>query len=318
MPTTSDLEFWNFVSDPPAPRFGTPPGTELAAAAAGHRILVRDSGDDLCVDIDRLDLDGADCFAPPVNSHFTSIFVDPGQGIVAGIFAAPVSTVDVGFRGGGSMRIPASEGTGYSGRWRSAVHFALAPIPAGRTVDDALLLDSGGRQIGVASVDGPGDEDTLIGPARTALQVGAGAAAARVVVGAKRSPLSPRLFPCFSLVLGQGRGDCDDSASAGQSLVTAVVPCDMRRTIVYGVVPGTAPRVQIGLSNGRTVEARMAPYPSGLGTHAKVFLAVLPRDVAVARVRFAGQRREGVSDTVKLPTRAPERQCGYEATRTVN
>jgi hypothetical protein len=57
----------------------------------------------------------------------------------------------------------------------------------------------------------------------------------------------------------------------------------------------------------------MAGFPGGLGSRAKVFLAVLPRRLEVTRVHFARRHEVGRSDTLALPTRAPARQCGYRA-----
>ena len=93
--------------------------------------------------------------------------------------------------------------------------------------------------------------------------------------------------------------------------VTALVPCDRRRTVVFGVTRRAVSRVEIMLAGGRRVPARTAVIPSGLGRRGKLFLAVLPRRAEVTGVRFAGRR--GARSTVPLPGRAPARQCGYEA-----
>jgi hypothetical protein len=55
----------------------------------------------------------------------------------------------------------------------------------------------------------------------------------------------------------------------------------------------------------------MARMPSGLGTRAKVYLAVLPRNVAVTRVHFARKHVQGRSDNAVVPTRPAAEQCGY-------
>ena len=117
---------------------------------ARDRLLVRDSGDDICVGVDQLDLGGSDCGRPPTNSHEEALLVDPQHGVMAGIYAAPVSFVDLQFRGGGTARIPAAPGQAYTGRYRDAVRFAFAPLPAGRTVVGAVLRDPTGRTIGTA------------------------------------------------------------------------------------------------------------------------------------------------------------------------
>jgi hypothetical protein len=56
----------------------------------------------------------------------------------------------------------------------------------------------------------------------------------------------------------------------------------------------------------------MARFPAGLGSRAKMFLAVFPRRLEVTRLHFARRHEQGRSDTLALPTRAPARQCGYQ------
>jgi hypothetical protein len=271
-------------------------------------LLVRDSGDDLCLGIDRLDLDGSDCERPPTNSHLDVLFVDPQRGLVAGDFAAPVSFVDLQFRGGGSARIPAAPGQAYTGRYHDAVRFVFAPLPAGKTIVGAVLRDPAGRAIGKALIDGPVSDDELIRPPRTLLSAGG----VRVVVSAERSLLSPRLFACVGLEIGDERSECDDHFDFGLNVLTARVPCENRRTIVFGIARPTVSRIDVRLAGGRSVRAQMARFPSGLGSRAKVFLAVLPRRAVVLGVHFARRHEQGRSDTLKLPTRAPAAQCGYE------
>jgi hypothetical protein len=308
--TTENLDSWFFISDAPTPQLGTPPGTEVAAELpGGPRLLVRDAGDNLCVGIERLPVDDADCDHPPFDSHDDYLYVDPRLGIVAGVYAVPVSAVDLEFLGGGTARIPATAGLQYSGRYRDAVRFALAPIPAGRTVTGARLLDAAGRQIGEASPYGPGSGPRLVRPLETVLSAGA----ARVVVGATRSPLSARRYPCFALALGSTQPECDDY-DFGQQEVTAVSRCAPRRTVVFGLARPAVQHVRIRLSNGRTVEPRMASFPAGLNSRAKVFLAVLGPHVAVTRVQFGRHRSAGTT----MPTVPPAAQCGYEVERFVD
>jgi hypothetical protein len=308
--STDDLTGWEASSDPPDPRPGLPPGTEVAATAGARQLVVRDSGDDVCIGIDTLDLDGSDCSRPPTNSHEDALLVDPGRGILAGIYAAPVSFVDLQFRGGGSQRIPAGPGQAYTGRYRDALRFAFAPLPAGKTIVGAVLRDPTGRTIGTALPESPGDDESLIRPPRTLLSEGG----AHVVVSAVRTIFSSRLFACVGLELGGERSECDDSFDFGVNTATAVVPCQNRRTILFGIARPTVSRVDIRLADGSTVHPQMTRFPAGLGSRARVFLAVLPRRAAVTRVHFARRHEQGRSDMLALPTRAPARQCGYKRT----
>jgi hypothetical protein len=304
---TDDLGGWEASSDGPDPRPGLPPGTEVAGTAAGRQLLVRDSGEDLCIGIDQLDLDGSDCSRPPTNSRFDYLLVDKDRGVLAGMFAAPVSFVDLQFRGGGTARIPASPGSAYTGRYRDALRFAFAPLPAGKTIVGAALRDPTGHTIGRALPETLDDDDSLIRPPRTLLSEGG----ARAVVSAERSEFSSRLFACVGLELGDEQSDCDDGFDFGYNTVSAVVPCQSPRTILVGIARPTVSRVDIRLADGRTMHPQMARFPSGLGSRAKVFLAVLPRRLEVTRVHFSRRHEQGRSDTLALPTRAPARQCGY-------
>jgi hypothetical protein len=304
---TDDLSGWEVSSDPPDPRPGLPPGSEVAGTAAGRQLLVRDSEENICIGIDRLDLDGSDCSRPPTNSHFDYLLVDNDRGVLAGIFAAPVSFVDLQFRGGGTARIPASPGAAYTGRYKDALRFAFAPLPAGKTIVGVVLRDPTGHTIGTALPETPDDEDTLIHPARTVLSDGG----ARVVVSAVKSDLSSRLFACVGLELGGEQSDCDDAFDFGVNTVTAVVPCQSPRTILFGIARPNVSRVDVRLADGRTVHPRMTRFPAGLGSRARVFLAVLPRRAEATRVHFSRRHEQGRSDTLALPTRAPARQCGY-------
>jgi hypothetical protein len=309
-------EDWRYYGDAPARRPGMPPGTELAAALAGdgaHRLLVRDSGEQLCVGIDQLDLDGSDCGKAPFDADDSRyLYSDPERGFAVGIYPAQVAAVDIHFRGGGSVRAPATQGIGYTGRYRAAVHFLLTPIASGQTVERAVMLDAAGRELGAARPDGPGTELKLVGRPSTALAAGP----VRVIAGAHVDPASPGRFPCVGLLIGRKRGPCNDEYfSSQESTVTTTVPCDPRRTIVYGIVRSGVKRVEVTLAGGRRVDARLAAFPRGLGIKAKVFLAVLDRRVAVTRVRLAGPRK--VAGTVALPGHTPARQCGYEVVDTV-
>jgi hypothetical protein len=242
-----------------------------------------------------------------VNSHDDYVIVDAGHGVVTGIYAAPVSFVDLQFRGGGAQRIPASPGAAYTGRYRDAVRFAFAPLPAGKTIVGAALRDPTGRTIGTASPETTGDDESLIRPPRTLLSEGG----ARVVVSAVRTMFSSRRFACVGLELGGEQSRCDDGFDFGVNTVTAVVPCQGPGTILFGIARPTVSRVDIRLAGGRTMHPQMARFPGGLGSRAKVFLAVIPRRLEVTRVHFSRRHGPGRSDTLALPTRAPARQCGY-------
>jgi hypothetical protein len=313
--TTDLLESWSLLTDPPKAQVGTPTGTEVAAVSAtGRRLLVRDAGENLCIGIDRLTFDDRDCGPPPYNSHDDYLYVNPKANLVAGVYAAPVSAVDLHFRDGGTLRIPASEGVSYTGHYRSVVRFAFASTPPGRIVTRGVLFDAAGRVIGRATAEGPIDNDTVVRPPRTVLRSGD----ARVVAGAVGSLLSPRVFACFGVMLGRERNDCQDY-DFGHSSVTAVVPCATRQTILFGLSRprGVVSRVQIHLTDGRTIEPRFADFPSGTQSRARLWLAVLPRDVAVTHVHFARKHKAGDSDNIVVPSQPPARQCGYEWSQTL-
>jgi hypothetical protein len=239
---------WVGYGDEPAPRLGRPPGTQLAAALAGNggpQLLTRDDGEQLCVGIDRLD----DCSLPPLSARSAVLTVDDGY--AAGVYPAQVAEVEVRFGGGERLRAPALPGAEYTGRYRDAVHFALIPLLAGRTVSGARLLDAAGRELGVALVVGP----DLRPVGRAVLRDGP----VRLVAG--------------SGCLGIGRRCREDLADAR---VVAQVACRPRRTIVFGV----ARHAEIVLAGGRRVRPRRAGGR---------YLAVFGPEVAVTGVRIAGR-----------------------------
>jgi hypothetical protein len=213
-----------------------------------------------------------------------------------------VAAVRIRFRGGGSELAAATEGLGYTGRYRTAVHFTLAPLRLDKVVTGATLLDAGGRAIGTAFADGPGIDRRVARRPSLVLATGG----ERLFAGALATPQSSRRRLC----IGIERGDCREDFLVDATTVSAVVPCDTRRTVVFGLTRRPVSRVEITLAGGRRVPARIAPIPSGLGRRGKLFLAVLPRRAAVTGVRFAGRRR--ALGTVPLPGRPPARQCGYE------
>ena len=313
-PTAERLEQWDFSSGDPAPRLGTPPGTEVAAAAGAVRLLVRDAGEQLCVGVDQLDLDGGDCFRPRFNGRQGDggLYVDSKRGIVAGVYPAQVAAVSVRFRGGGTVRVSATDGLAYTGRYRGAVHFVFASTPLDKQVIGATLLDATGRNIGRVVADGPARDLTLIGRPSRALSVGSGRSAVRVVVGAKVSHFFPRGLACLGVEFGRARGRCDDDLDViDANTVTARVTCGRRRTVVFGIARRAIRRVEITLANGQRVRPRLVAFPRA--STSSVFLAVFPSRVAVTRVRFLGRHQFDSPDTAVLPTRAPARQCGYEA-----
>jgi hypothetical protein len=308
-------EDWAFDADPPPARRGTPPGTEVAAALAGDgapRLLVRDAGEQLCVGIDQLDLDGGDCGAPPfspTHSRF-GLHVDPQRGILAGVFPARVTAVEIPFAGGGSARLPALEGVGYTGRNRGTVHFVFAPAPAGKRFQSAILLDATGREVGRAGVEAPGGDLRPVGQPSTVLAAGS----VRLVAGAFDTPLDPSKSPCIGIRLGRQRSECRTELAVPEANNVVVhVPCHRRRTVVFGLARRSASRVEVTLSGGRRVRARLAAFPRTLGGRGKVFLAVLDRRAAVTGVRVIDRRRFGKSDTLEMPGRPPAKQCGYES-----
>ena len=185
------------------------------------------------------------------------MYVDPARGIVAGLFPAQVAAVRIRFRGGGSELVPATEGLGYTGRYRSAVHFAFAPLRRDKVVTGATLLDASGREIGRASADGPGIDRQVARRPSLVLATGG----ERLFAGALATPQSSFRHLC----IGLERGDCrEDLLLVEMNSVTALVPCDRRRTVVFGVTRRAVSRVEIGAPLGVSPrEARERRYRSG-------------------------------------------------------
>jgi hypothetical protein len=295
---------WSFYGDLEE-RPGLPPETEEAATlgAGGPRLLVRDSGERLCLGIDTLDLNGLDCSAPPTGGDDSDdLYADAERGLVAGVFPARVAMVELAFLGGARTRVPAVAATGYTGRYRDAVHFVLAAVPAGRFVIEATLLDGAGRWLGTAYVSGPDDDRALVGRPSTILRAGS----SRLVTGTFSTPLEPkRRGRCIAI----DDEDCLDSGGipTEANSVNVRVRCDRRRTVVFGVARHGVSRVDIMLAGGRRVQAKVAAFGAQ-----KVYLAALGPRIAVTGVHFTGGPATN-GHTFVLPGRAPADQCGYES-----
>ena len=163
------------------------------------------------------------------------------------------------------------------------------------------LFDAAGRTLGFAGADGPAIDPRLTGPLSTALRAGP----ARVLVGTWSSPEDPLAFPCLTFAIGREQGDClDDWLSHDVNTIEVRVPCDRRRTVVFGIARHGVRRVELVLAGGRRVRARLAPFAAGR----RVYLAVAGRRDTVTAVHFVGGPGEHRS---ALPGYAPSRQCGY-------
>jgi hypothetical protein len=287
-----------FVPGPPSAL----PGTEVAAALpdGSHPLLIRDSGDDICVRVDSGELD---CIGPPVGAYGVETFgADPARGVIAAVYPARVAAIDVLYQDGGSERIPTVEG-GYTGRYRGALRFVLAPIPNGRVVIGARALDAGGRALGTAEVE----DEPVDGPTRTLLRAGR----ARLRAGSFTTRLDPALVPCFEVEIGRARRDCSRAvAPADRSSVEVRVPCGLRRTYVFGLARHDVRRVELVLAGGRRLRAPMTRLPH---SRHRVYLAVLGARDAVREVRFAGGQVTGAKPAIALPGRPAAEQCGYES-----
>jgi len=296
------------LSDETPPALGTPQGTQLVAALpGGPRLVVREQGDALCLGVDRVALDGSDCALVPFNSHLAAIGVIPGRAAV-GVFNARVTAVDLTFDDGGVQRVPTIEGDEYSGRWRGAVRFLVAGLPGGRVPTGARLLDAEGRKIGDAFVE-PGD--VIRTPGRTVLRSGL----ARLALDSERYPGDPTAAQCMRpLFSGERLGDQECYAVVeNDTRLHAIVSCGPRATLLFGVVRRRVKRVELRLASGRVLRPRLVRVP---GTTARAFLATVPPNSGVARVRFAGQRKAREDrDTVTTPLLPAAKQCGYEYSR---
>ncbi len=297
------LEDWRFAGRR-EPRLGVTPETQVAATLepGGPRLLIRDVGDRVCAGIDRVDLDDAACVAPLFSAHDTGVYADLDGGLVAGAFPAAVAAIEIDFRDGhGSIRVPAVAGSAYTGRFKNDLHFVFARVPVGRPLGSTTLLDAAGRTLGFAGIDGPAIDPRLTGPLSTVLRAGP----ARVLVGAWNTPEDPLTFPCVTFAIGPERGDClDDLLSHEVNTVEVRVPCDRRRTVVFGIARRGARRVELVLAGGRRVRARMAPFEP----RRHVYLAVAGRRDTVTAVHFVGGPG---AHRLALPRSAPSRQCGY-------
>jgi hypothetical protein len=297
------LEDWRFDGRQ-EPRLGVTPETQVAATlgAGPPRLLIRDAGERICAGIDRLELDDDACIAPPFSAHDTGFYADLDRGLVAAVYPAAVAEIEISFRDGtGSLRVPAVAGAGYTGRYRDDLHFVFARVPAGRPLGSATLFDAAGRTLAFAGVDGPAIDPRLTGPLSTVLRAGP----ARVLVGAWNTPEDPLTFPCLTFAIGRERGDClHDWLSHEVNTVEVRVPCERRRTVVFGIARRGVRRVELVLSGGRRVRARLAPFTPGQ----HVYLALAGRRDAVSAVHFLGGPG---AHRFSLPRYAPSRQCGY-------
>ena len=70
------------------------------------------------------------------------------------------------------------------------------------------------------------------------------------------------------------------------------MPCDRRRTILFGTARHDVKRVEIRLSGGRRINAELAAFPRGLGARSKIYLAVIPRRVAATDGAVRGRGAE--------------------------
>jgi hypothetical protein len=296
-------EDWSFYGEVPE-RPGIPAGTETAAALgdAGPRLLVRDAGELLCAGIDTLDLDGLDCYAPPATAYGSDdLFSEFRKGFIAGIFPARVAAVDVEFRDGTRMRVPAGPGTGYTGRYRDALHFVLAPAPVGKLVAGATLLDAAGLDLGHVDTYGPADDRALVGRPKTVLRAGS----SRLRAGVFNTPWTPReRTRCIAL----DDEDCLAGAIPTEAdSINVRVRCDRRQTVIFGVARRSVRRVEITPAGGRRVRPPLVRFGAQ-----KLYLAAFGPRIAVTSVRFIGGPAAD-RDTLALPGRAPARQCGYES-----
>ncbi len=299
---------WSFESEPPPTHFGVPASTQVAAAdPAGPRLLIRERGDQVCLGIDAIALDGSDCEDPPVNSRHSGLFVKHypgGTTAVAGVFAAQVVSVDLALQGGSRITLPATVSASYTGRYGSALHFAFAVLGPGQSPIVGSLLDALGRPIGKALAELCACHERQ-SPLRTVLSAGRGAR--RVRVGADVSLHDA----CIGFSAGRRPPPECTEFTVGDATVDALVSCARRDTVVYGMTQHAVARVEVELASGRRVDARLARFPASLHASGRAFLAVLGAGASVTGVRFAGVRNSDRVDTVLTPLRPASRQCGY-------
>jgi len=292
---TTGARVWGFLSDPPAVRLGIPPGTEVAESdSGGPRLLVREVGDQVCVGVDALALDGSDCEEPPFNSRFAELLTTrypDGRTAVAGVFAAKTASLNIRLADGTPVPLPVSEPAGYTGRWHSALRFAFTVLPPGSPPAGGDLLDAAGHRIGTAEADhcactAARRFDTVMARAGVRLTAsGHGDDACIALTERSRQPT-----------------DCQEFTDNGAA-ADAVVTCAPRRTVVFGITPHGSRRVELRLDSGQRILAPVRRYG---GDH--LFLTVLPASTAVRRVRFLGVRGKS---TVAMPLYGAARQCGY-------
>jgi hypothetical protein len=295
---TTPAREWGFLADPPAPRLGVPPGAQIAAGGPdGPRLLVREVGDQVCAGVDALALDGSDCADPPLNSRFAVLDTSrtsAGGTVLAGLFAAKVTALSVLLADGSRVALPATESAGYTGRFHSALHFAFAVLAPGATPVGADLLDAAGRPIGHAEPDDCACDTPL--RFRTVLSR----------AGFRISQHGHGEEACIALAAGARRPQHCQEYAAGTAAADAIVTCAPRRTVVFGVTPHHLRRVELELASGGRAPAALRRR-AGVST----FLAVLPADAVVERVRLVGVRDAAGQSTVPMALYGAKRQCGY-------
>lgn len=294
------------IADELEPSRGTPEGTQTAAALpGGPRIVMREQGEEICLGIDRLALDGSGCILAPFSSRISGLGQLRGPAgvlVLAGAFNARVASIELTLDDKRTLRLPTAAGTEYSGRWRETTRFVLTALPAGRAATAATLLDADGRPLGPAQTEEP---DVASEAGRTLIRTGS----ARL--RADRFRDSTGTYACLAPLFGRRYALADECVllvDGSDSELFVAASCAPRTTLLGGFARRGVRRVEIRLTSGRVVRPRLVAVP---GLRGRAFL--VRTGVGVARVRFVGHRRNSSDgDTIATPLVSATKQCGYE------
>jgi hypothetical protein len=267
-----------------------PSGDEqVAAEAAGHRLLVRDAeGDRLCAGIDRLLAEGTDCTLPAVNGE--DAYGLAHDGVVAAVLPGEVASV----RLPGGRVVPTIEG-GYRGRYAGAVRFLLAEVRTSDPFPQYRMLDAAGAPIGsFAAFDRAAFDQS---PTGRQLRLASGR-------GWRITVARQRFGACLFLTMRGEAPVCVDSADAGSDGATAVVGCTPRVAVLTGTLSGETRSVRAVLRGGRTLRARILRIPRRFGG-GRAFVLALPRRASMRAIRFDDR-------SAALPVLPASDQCGYQ------
>lgn len=271
-----------------------PPGAVAVASAGGESLLVTDQGERLCAGLARLR--AGVCPYPPADSDRPRL-LRRGRA-VAGVLSADAARVTLRLDRG-SVTVPTTDDSAYTGRWAGGVRFFAATVPERRQVTGAVVRNAAGTIIGISERGIPRREVS-----RRVLAEGDGLGVQLV----RRTGHAPCL-QAFAADLPPVRSYCTNlnpgTPIDGPFLPyggTVVVPCSPRAALAFGRTGDRFATPVVLLDGGRTVRTRRIPLRGK-----DAFVAFLP-DARVRGLRSGDHR-------VALDLPPASSQCGYSADR---